>query len=806
MAFKFRHILNVLFYSVSIIYPALVFYFLVIRGTHIRILSLFVMAFALLSFIGGTSKKSRIKSFLLPSLLLFGTGVVCLLTNAAIIFKIYPLLMNLLFLGSFGLTLLQPPSFIYRLAILQDKSIPNSPGEKRIAGYCKKVTIIWILFFIFNGCMAGWTIFFGSDMLWSVYNGGISYILMGILFAGEYIARKKMQKKIPKAIPFTAINKKSRQLSTVLCYEGVWEKGVFKTWKDFLEGAAILRRQIKSINSGRWLLYCDDYWFFLLAFVSLLQCKKEILLTANVSPAYIAEICGGEDTVPFLTDHVFPENDKPKNTFDIPAILQAISDADNTDDNTQDEMPPINGDETSIIMYTSGSTGKPKAVKQRLTEFENDNLFVISKWGEELICRKLCSTVSQHHIYGLLYSILLPFTAGIPFRRERIQIPEELEKLSDTKYTIITVPAFLKRAVEIENRSTLKLVSPWIFTSGGALGYETAQKTSEIFGFWPIEVYGSTETSGIAWRQSKKGQEWTLFDNASITSSKEGCLIIRSPYIKDPAGFETADMAEILEDGRFLLKGRIDFVVKIEEKRISLTEMEERIFQSGLAARVCVIPMEEKRQYLAAAVILNNKGKEKFAGLEKYDINKFWRDYLVQYFENLVIPKRWRYPETLPTDSIGKIKREDIKNLFMNDTNDVANDIADDAANEKFNFSRVIEKTENSVSLELSIPDTSPYFDGHFPGFSILPAVAQTELVVRLASKYFGTGICISKMTRVKYTNIIRPAAPLILRLEKGEKTISFKIYSPEDSAKGKKVYSSGTLIIPPANGETEGV
>jgi 3-hydroxymyristoyl/3-hydroxydecanoyl-(acyl carrier protein) dehydratase len=87
---------------------------------------------------------------------------------------------------------------IYRFAIMQDKSIPGSLNEKRIAAYCKKVTIVWLVFIFFNGSMAAWTIFSGSDAFWAVYNGGVSYILMGILFAGEFIVRKKVQKNMPK--------------------------------------------------------------------------------------------------------------------------------------------------------------------------------------------------------------------------------------------------------------------------------------------------------------------------------------------------------------------------------------------------------------------------------------------------------------------------------------------------------------------------------------------------------------------------------------------------------------------------------
>jgi acyl-coenzyme A synthetase/AMP-(fatty) acid ligase len=336
-----------------------------------------------------------------------------------------------------------------------------------------------------------------------------------------------------------------------------------------------------------------------------------------------------------------------------------------------DAVPPINADETVIMMYTSGTTGRPKAVRQRLTEFEIDNRVILSKWGDEFLKRKLCSTVSQHHIYGLLFSILLPFTAGIPFRRERIEYPESFETLIDDSYMIITVPAFLKRSVEAAP-ARLPLREPWIFTSGGVLTPEIARKTDAVFGFWPLEVYGSTETSGIAYRQSRNGLAWTPFDNAEIRLNDAGCLVIRSPYIKDTEGFTTGDLADILPDGRFILKGRADSIVKIEEKRISLPEMESRILHSGLAADVCVVALEDRRQYLAAALALNEAGIAKFRGWEKHGINRYFTEYLMQFFENTVLPKKWRYLDALPMDAQGKKKKLEIQALFTTHTNGAA--------------------------------------------------------------------------------------------------------------------------------------
>ena len=105
---------------------------------------------------------------------------------------------------------------------------------------------------------------------------------------------------------------------------------------------------------------------------------------------------------------------------------------------------------------------------------------------------------------------------------------------------------------------------------------------------------------------------------------------------------------------------------------------------------------------------------------------------------------------------------------------------------------KVIEKTESSVAIEFSIPPGNPYFDGHFPEFSLLPAVAQVELIIRFASEYLGTGIDISEMRRIKFTKFILPDTPLLLRLEKREKNITFRIISPDDES----LYSSGALTI----------
>ncbi|MCL2800282.1 MAG: hydroxymyristoyl-ACP dehydratase [Treponema sp.] len=106
---------------------------------------------------------------------------------------------------------------------------------------------------------------------------------------------------------------------------------------------------------------------------------------------------------------------------------------------------------------------------------------------------------------------------------------------------------------------------------------------------------------------------------------------------------------------------------------------------------------------------------------------------------------------------------------------------------------KIINKTDNSIILEFSISGSSDYFDGHFPGFPVLPAVAQVFIIMQYVSRFFGISIKLSEIKRTKLINKIRPDVPLVLYLEKKEKIISFKIISPNNET----MYSAGTLVLP---------
>ena len=462
--------------------------------------------------------------------------------------------------------------------------------------------------------------------------------------------------------PISKFTADSRSDDHILCYDDTWSKESYKTWKDFLTDTAKLRLIFEKQDVQSYVLHCEDYWYFLCTFIALLQCKKTVYVTQTISENFMAEAM--KPGFAFITDQSV---DLKYTTCFIPDLVEKAEIPSEKDIRT---TPAIDEEKTEFFLYTSGSTGKPKIVQHSIKDVETDNSVVISLWGEEYSRRKLITTVSQHHVYGLYWCICLPFTLGLPFRRRRIEFPSEFEKLNDVSYVLVSTPAFLKRTVEVIDKLHMK--DMFISVSGGALSEELAVRSKILFGFCPMEGYGSTETSGIAYRQqSRDGLVWTPYDCVKLWVGEDGCLNVKSPFIQDPNGVATADLVELYEDGRFLLKGRSDSIVKIEEKRISMTEVENRLLESGFVREVKVVALSnEVRQYLAAAVVLNEKGREHFADCKKNEMNRWFHDFLMKYFENVVIPKKWRFVDELPSDVQGKIHKLEVMAMFTEEKNE----------------------------------------------------------------------------------------------------------------------------------------
>ncbi len=155
-----------------------------------RVMALALVALALLR--AGTSRQAGWRAMALVAAVL---ALAVAASDHALPLKLYPVLVNVAMLAVFGWSLRHPPTLVERLARLREPNLPPSG-----VAYTRRVTQAWCVFFCVNGTLAALTACFASDRLWALYNGAIAYGLIGAMFAGEWLVRRRVMAR-DAAIP-----------------------------------------------------------------------------------------------------------------------------------------------------------------------------------------------------------------------------------------------------------------------------------------------------------------------------------------------------------------------------------------------------------------------------------------------------------------------------------------------------------------------------------------------------------------------------------------------------------------------------
>jgi len=111
-------------------------------------------------------------------------------SNSELLLLLYPAFVSLSLLSVFGRSLRRPPTVIERIARLNE---PHLPPEA--VHYTRLVTQAWCVFFVINAGIAIATVF-ASREAWLLYNSLIAYVLMGLMFAGEWLCRLRLRRRI----------------------------------------------------------------------------------------------------------------------------------------------------------------------------------------------------------------------------------------------------------------------------------------------------------------------------------------------------------------------------------------------------------------------------------------------------------------------------------------------------------------------------------------------------------------------------------------------------------------------------------
>lgn len=411
-----------------------------------------------------------------------------------------------------------------------------------------------------------------------------------------------------------------------------------------------------------WLMWAKSAWLFAVQFYALVLSGKDIVLPGSVQNEHLGLISDNIQGV--LADGKLDLSQVGKE-------LKEINSIEAQEDYVYSvtlNMSPVNN--SRVVLYTSGSTGEPKAIFKNVKHLAEEVLAQHEMWGHELAQHPVISTVGHQHIYGLLHYVLWPLYRGAPLIDPVCHLAEEVFSCAE-KYgpcVLVSSPTHLARffvddaAIALKKFAHLKA----IYSSAGLLPRRVSASVEKSTGIAPIEIFGSTETGGVAWRQQSAQQQddalWcSLVGIQTNKDSTTGCLKIVSNFIEDDS-YLMSDLVDFIDEDHFILKGRADRVVKVEGKRLSLSEMESAIKTHPWVRDARLLLIKHRREEVCAVVQLHDSSSVQH--YSRKELNQIFRTHLSARFELPLLPRKWRYVESLPVDAQGKTTQHMLQQLF----------------------------------------------------------------------------------------------------------------------------------------------
>lgn len=312
-----------------------------------------------------------------------------------------------------------------------------------------------------------------------------------------------------------------------------------------------------------------------------------------------------------------------------------------------------------VHLFTGGSTGAPKMWRKSVRNLLAETISIIENYSIRETDR-LVATVSPCHIYGLLYAILAPLMANAAVAPQNPSFPSEIEAVlrQSRASVLISVPAHYRA---LNGHSFAPRSLRLAFSSAGMLAKADAEAFSAQTGVKIAEIYGSTETGGIAARVRADG-ETDFKPYATVDVCIEGeRLKVRSDYLSPGLAptphdyFTVGDRVAAAGNGRFSLLGRADGIVKVGGNRVDLDVVRQTIkrYPGVRDALVISLPMGQGRENRILALVE--------ADLDAAVLNKA----LMRDLEPHARPRGIKVVDKMPLTAAGKPDRKTMEALFQ---------------------------------------------------------------------------------------------------------------------------------------------
>jgi 4-coumarate--CoA ligase (photoactive yellow protein activation family) len=502
---------------------------------------------------------------------------------------------------------------------------------------------------------------------------------------------------------------------------------------------AAITARLPSPARGSVVLACRDRYHFCAGLLAALRAGFPVMLPPNGQPETVRALLHGVELAAFLRD------DEGEG-IDLRSLEQPECSVAAFAPSTFDP------DTARFLLYTSGSTGTPQVHEKSVGQLLREAQTHVREFA--LGGRRIVAGVPPQHIYGLLFSVLVPLTGGGSVLRATPLFPGELcaELRRYAAEVLISVPPQL---IALAEDASLQLPSVQrTFCSAGPLPAES--NAALLARGAPItEILGSTETGGIAFRERPDGPFRPL-SGVHISVDAASILHVDAPWLADdePRPYRTADRAALCPEG-FRHLGRADAVTKIAGRRVDLGDVES-----------CLRRVPGVRDARVLAVDAGGlRGMTLWAIVEADQVSvESLREALKARFDPVTLPKRYRVVAKLPRSDQGKLRRSELLSLFDS-------------------WQLALESLADG-SVRVVVPRDLGFFRGHFEGDPILPAVVQLQHIALAEARrrHPELGQLVG-LKALQFGHPVQPGEELRLKLTReSEHEVGFQLTAGEQS------------------------
>ncbi|RHZ90493.1 4-coumarate--CoA ligase [Cereibacter sphaeroides] len=298
-----------------------------------------------------------------------------------------------------------------------------------------------------------------------------------------------------------------------------------------------------------------------------------------------------------------------------------------------DHHHTLMGPKARFTFATSGSIAGPKPVTHSAAALLSEGQAIAKILTERPPeVRRVLSCVPPHHIYGFLWSCLFPSHRGLEAKQLANLSASGIMRHARSGDLVVGTPFIWEQFADLDYRLPGDVVG---VTSGAPSTAETWRCASALGPARMLDIYGSTETGGIGWRERRDDPFRALPDLACChdTLNRLG----RRLDLQDEIAWD--------KDGGFTILGRKDEILQVAGSNVSPAAVREILLRNP-RVRDAAVRLDGRRLKAVISVA---------EGADEAEIEIELRATAARHLPAPARPDRFHFATQLPRTGAGKL-------------------------------------------------------------------------------------------------------------------------------------------------------